>query len=164
MRPFTTTVAALLSVATCAHAKGLSIYDDSNTYVYRGCYNETTDQEDSSGVRALDGGITEVREDEMTVELCLEICGDGGTEYRFAGLQWARECWCASTLAGIAEKVDDEECDMACEGDEEFACGGNLKLSVYETGETGETGENAAEGLRTVASLGLASVLLLHVI
>ncbi|KAG9249830.1 WSC domain-containing protein [Emericellopsis atlantica] len=158
MRPFTTTIATLLSVATCVHAKDLSIYDDSKTYAYQGCYNETTNQEDSSGVRALDGGITDVREGEMTVELCLEICGDGDTEYRFAGLQWARECWCASTLAGIAKKVDDEECDMACEGDGEFACGGNLKLSVY------ETSENAAGGLRTVASLGLASVLLLHII
>jgi hypothetical protein len=81
---------ATLSIAPCVHAAGLSIYDDSKTYAYQGCYNETTNLEDSSGRRALDGGITDVREGEMTVELCLDICGNGDVEYRFAGLQWAR--------------------------------------------------------------------------
>jgi len=31
----------------------------------------------------------------------------------------------------MAKKLDDEECDLPCDGDEETACGGNLKLSVY---------------------------------
>jgi hypothetical protein len=61
-------------------------------------------------------------------------------------------------LAGIAEKVDDQACDMACEGDEEFACGGNLKLSVY------KREANSASGLRAVAGLALASLVVLHAI
>lgn len=42
-----------------------------------------------------------------------------------------RECWCADTLAGIAEELDDAECNFTCEGDDSTACGGQLKLSVY---------------------------------
>lgn len=68
----------------------LSIYEDSDQYTYHGCYNETTNIEGSGGSRALPSGITEVREDEMTVPMCLDICGQGDEEYRYAGLQWAR--------------------------------------------------------------------------
>jgi hypothetical protein len=68
----------------------LSIYQGSEQYSYHGCYNETTNVEGSGGSRALPNGITEVREDEMTVPICLDICGKGDEEYHYAGLQWAR--------------------------------------------------------------------------
>ena len=42
-----------------------------------------------------------------------------------------RECWCAQTLSGIAEKLDDTACNYPCEGNNTTACGGSLKLSVY---------------------------------
>jgi hypothetical protein len=54
--------------------------------------------------------------------------------------QIPRECWCSHSLAGIAEKLNDEECDLACEGDDSMACGGNLKLSVYKLSESGAVG------------------------
>lgn len=68
----------------------VSVYQPDNTFSYQGCYNETTEIPNSSGTRALSGGITEVREDEMTVPLCLDICSEEDEEYVFAGLQWAR--------------------------------------------------------------------------
>lgn len=43
----------------------------------------------------------------------------------------SRECWCAQTLSGIAERLDDAACNYPCEGDNTTACGGSLKLSVY---------------------------------
>lgn len=90
------TIILLLLITYCAHAqqvlsRDLDIYDeDSDKYSYHGCYNETTAVEDSAGTRALDGGITETREDEMTVPMCLDICSKDGNDYRYAGLQWGR--------------------------------------------------------------------------
>lgn len=85
-----------LLVSATVHAQdapqnaSLTVYDDSDQYAYHGCYNETTGIEGAGGARALEGGITEVRADEMTVPMCLDFCGKGDEEYRYAGLQWSR--------------------------------------------------------------------------
>ncbi len=42
-----------------------------------------------------------------------------------------RECWCAENIAGIAQKLDDKECNFPCAGNKTQACGGQLKLNVY---------------------------------
>lgn len=109
----------------------VSVYDDSKKYKYNGCYNETTQVPGSADTRALGGGIDESLPGQMTVPICLAFCGNGDTEYRYAGLEWSRECWCAQTLSGIAEKLDDTACNYPCEGDNTTACGGSLKLTVY---------------------------------
>ncbi|KAL6873188.1 WSC domain-containing protein [Trichoderma novae-zelandiae] len=109
----------------------VSVYDGSDKYIYYGCYNETTQVPGSADTRALGGGIDESLPGQMTVPKCLAFCGNGSAEYRYAGLEWSRECWCAQTLSGIAEKLDDTACNYPCEGDNTTACGGSLKLSVY---------------------------------
>lgn len=68
----------------------VSIYDDSDKYIYYGCYNETTQVAGSAETRALGGGIDESLPGEMTVPKCLAFCGNGSTEYRYAGLEWSR--------------------------------------------------------------------------
>lgn len=84
--PLISIVLALVSASQAQSNDTLSVHQPEDTYSYHGCYNETTE---GSGARALSGGITEVRENEMTVALCLDICTeDDGYEY--AGLQWAR--------------------------------------------------------------------------
>ncbi|KFA66291.1 hypothetical protein S40285_01929 [Stachybotrys chlorohalonatus IBT 40285] len=123
--------ALLVAVALAQDAGNVTIWDDSDRYEYYGCYNETTEIEGSAHQRALGGGTNEVRVGEMTVPSCLSFCSEGDTEYRYAGLQWSRECWCADALAGISEELDDAQCNFPCDGDNSTACGGALKLSVY---------------------------------
>ncbi|RFU75285.1 carbohydrate-binding wsc [Trichoderma arundinaceum] len=128
----------------------VSVYDDSDKYKYYGCYNETTQVPGSAETRALGGGIDESLPGEMTVPKCLAYCGNGATEYRYAGLEWSRECWCAQTLSGIAEKLDDSACNYPCEGDNTTACGGSLKLTVYRV--------SSASGLSISSFLSLLTI------
>ncbi|KAK4085424.1 uncharacterized protein Triagg1_414 [Trichoderma aggressivum f. europaeum] len=135
----------------------VSVYDDSDKYKYFGCYNETTQVPGSADTRALGGGIQESLPGAMTVPTCLAFCGNGATEYRYAGLEWSRECWCAQTLSGIAEKLDDTACNYPCEGDNTTACGGSLKLTVYRVSLASGL---SAPGLFSLATTGLAMMML----
>lgn len=42
------------------------------------------------------------------------------------------ECWCSHFLSDMSAELDDEECDLPCDGDAEYICGGSWALSVYE--------------------------------
>lgn len=74
------------------------VNNPSSGWVYHGCYNETTDLPDTTGVRALANGANRVSPGEMTVQMCWDFCstgaGDskGGTSarFKFAGLEYAR--------------------------------------------------------------------------
>ncbi|KAB5580689.1 WSC domain-containing protein [Coniochaeta sp. 2T2.1] len=102
-------------------------------YVYLGCYNETTSVAGTGGARALDGGINEVKEGAMTVDMCISFCGSSTQQqYKYAGLEFSRECWCAQHISGASAKLEDGECDTPCDGNGTTVCGGSLKISVYE--------------------------------
>ncbi|KAL5087278.1 hypothetical protein Trisim1_008016 [Trichoderma cf. simile WF8] len=135
----------------------VSVWDDSNKYKYFGCYNETTQVPGSADTRALGGGIQESLPGAMTVPTCLAFCGNGATEYRYAGLEWSRECWCAQTLSGIAEKLDDTACNYPCEGDNTTACGGSLKLTIYRVSLASGL---STPGLFSLATTGLVMMML----
>ena len=124
----------LLALTTPVHAieaAGLQIYNASDKYEYAGCWNETTELPDTTRRRALDGGAQEVREGHMTAPLCLDFCSTSGNAYAYAGLEYSRECWCANELSALSERLPDSYCNQTCDGAQEFACGGNLKLTVY---------------------------------
>ncbi|KAK3695397.1 WSC domain-containing protein [Podospora appendiculata] len=128
-----------------------AIYSNATTgYVYLGCYNETTAIAGTSGDRALSGGTNEVKPGNMTVEMCLGFCATGATKYKYAGLEFARECWCAQQLSPLAKKQPDGECDLPCEGDKTELCGGSLKLTIYTVG--------AASSIRIAWTAGLVAV------
>jgi hypothetical protein len=63
-----------------------------------GCYNETTDLPNTTGVRALSGGTNLVAAGNMTVEMCWAFCRTGAGDasggksgsFKFAGLEYAR--------------------------------------------------------------------------
>lgn len=102
-------------------------------YAYFGCWNETTSVSGTGGARALDGGQNEVLEGQMTVPLCLAYCAGGSsTQYKYAGLEFSRECWCAQHISGASVRLGDSACDTACDGNKTTVCGGSLKLTVYE--------------------------------
>ncbi|KAI5920068.1 hypothetical protein F4810DRAFT_455148 [Camillea tinctor] len=110
----------------------LSILNNSTLYTYAGCYNETTELPGTSQLRALSGGIQETLPDAMTVPLCLDFCAHNTSRrYAYAGLEYARECWCADALSSLSVRLDDADCGYPCDGDNETACGGALRLSVY---------------------------------
>lgn len=117
--------------ARAVEVAGLEIYNASDKYEYAGCWNETTELPDTTRRRALDGGTHVVRQDAMTAPLCLEFCSTAGNAYAYAGLEYSRECWCANELSVLSERLPDNHCNQTCDGAPEFACGGNLKLSVY---------------------------------
>ncbi|KAL2127249.1 hypothetical protein VTI74DRAFT_11048 [Chaetomium olivicolor] len=120
----------------------LTIFTPRSGYTYQGCYNETTGLPNTTGARALGGGTNLVRPGNMTVEMCLDFCKTGAGDasggktgsFKYAGLEYARECWCAQTLSSMSDKFPDSACNLPCEGNTTQACGGNLKITVYMAG------------------------------
>ncbi|CAM1506748.1 Fc.00g063890.m01.CDS01 [Cosmosporella sp. VM-42] len=90
--PILSTIGILLSLATAYHHRRdtATIYEESTTYDYYGCYNETTDIDNTAKNRALDGGTHMVKKGTMTVPMCLNFCTSNNTEYTYAGLEWSR--------------------------------------------------------------------------
>jgi hypothetical protein len=67
-----------------------------------------------------------------------------------------RECWCAQEISTLSAKLDDKQCNYSCPGNNTMACGGSLKLSVYEL--------SGALEIRPCWNLLLASSLLLTIL
>ncbi|RYP58321.1 hypothetical protein DL770_010456 [Monosporascus sp. CRB-9-2] len=111
----------------------ITIFNNSDTYRYHGCWSETTELVNPTRLRALDGGILVQLPETMTVPLCLDYCAENtSTRYQYAGLEYSRECWCANELNSFSARLPDEQCNNTCDGDAVMACGGALKLSVYQ--------------------------------
>jgi hypothetical protein len=89
-------------------------------FAYRGCRAEPDEARSLPDMRFL--------EEDMTPAMCTSLCSDAG--FLYAGLQWSRECWCASTIKG-GHWVSDSECDMLCGGDKNSFCGAHKRNTVY---------------------------------
>ncbi|KAK1769562.1 WSC domain-containing protein 2 [Phialemonium atrogriseum] len=145
------TAASTATTTTSPAAPTPTVLDVSDRYRYAGCYNETTAVSGAGGARALGDGADEVLAGQMTVPLCLGFCaggGGGGTVYKYAGLEFSRECWCAQRLSAASAKLSDSECNLGCDGDSQTACGGALKLTVYMLSAAPST--NMARGLAAI--------------
>ncbi|GAB1310911.1 WSC domain-containing protein [Madurella fahalii] len=163
--PFLLPAQALAQSAT--DTPPVAIYHSPGSgYIYHGCYNETTDLPGTAGNRALYGGTNLVEPDGMTVERCWEFCRTGAGDssggrsgtFRYAGLEYARECWCAQSLSSLSEKLPDSACDLPCEGNTTQVCGGNMKLTVYVTGAAAAARVAWAAGLVTVGAISLVLI------
>jgi hypothetical protein len=130
-----------------------AIYTGSDKYIYQGCYNETVDIPNTAKDRALPGGMNTVMAGNMTVPLCLAFCNQNG--FRYAGVEYSRECWCAVHLSSLSVKLPDSECNLACDGQPAMICGGPWKLSVY---KADNVGTNGAAGLASGSVFGLVSI------
>ncbi|KAI0540759.1 WSC domain-containing protein [Xylaria digitata] len=117
------------SSASSSSPGPLKIRDGSGSnYSYIGCWNETFGLVETTGLRALQGS-NEVLPEVMTVERCLDFCAHGA--YLLAGLEYSRECWCADELNPLSVQLPDNWCDTPCDGANMTACGGALRLSLY---------------------------------
>lgn len=67
--------------------------------------------------------------DSMTISSCLAFCNLGS--FKYAGLEYEKECWCSQYISVFAPKLPDAECNFACKGNTSEICGGSLKLTVY---------------------------------
>lgn len=67
----------------------------------------------------------------MTVELCLGACRNAG--FAIAGVEYAQECYCGSTLTngGVPAPDGSDQCKMACQGNSAEFCGGPNRLNIY---------------------------------
>jgi hypothetical protein len=66
--------------------------------------------------------------DGMTVDRCIQVCGDAG--YGYAGLEFGRECWCSAKPQDDLEDASDPNCAMQCD----MVCGGHSTISIYRNG------------------------------
>ncbi|XP_072043402.1 uncharacterized protein [Amphiura filiformis] len=81
----------------------------------------------------------------MTHTMCFDHCLSLGM--RFASLQYGLECYCSNAEIDtvVYSQRPDEECNMACSGDENSQCGGGLRNRVYEI--EGHCGNDVVQGI-----------------
>ncbi|WVQ77852.1 hypothetical protein IAR50_007549 [Cryptococcus sp. DSM 104548] len=87
-------------------------------YNLQGCVQEVTGRLLSNSSYASD---------DMTVDTCISFCADQGLV--LAGLEYGRECYCASALASA--QVLSTQCDMKCAGNTTENCGGADAIKLY---------------------------------
>ncbi|XP_002007843.3 xylosyltransferase oxt [Drosophila mojavensis] len=90
-----------------------------------GCYR---DEKDS---RLLGGYFTSFKTSNSPGS-CVELCLQSG--YPYAGVQYARECFCGFDTPPSSAKLADSSCNMKCIGNAKEICGGIYAMNVYETG------------------------------
>ncbi|TGJ79803.1 hypothetical protein E0Z10_g8959 [Xylaria hypoxylon] len=123
----------------CGGSSRVSIFSNTNfvgpappktlgTWQYQSCYMEPMSP------RALDKLVK--ADDKMTIETCLEACGNA--KYAYAGLEYGRECWCGAELYPDLQDASDPscamQCDMTCGGNGMQICGGRGAITIYKNG------------------------------
>ncbi|KAI5784974.1 WSC domain-containing protein [Peziza echinospora] len=84
-------------------------------YRYTGCFKS------SNPDRQMD--VRLYGSNNLTNGMCMQDCFAHKRNYRFAGTQYHRECWCDMELPNL--KVSDVDCNFDCSGDGTQICGGN---------------------------------------
>ncbi|PPQ76090.1 hypothetical protein CVT24_003662 [Panaeolus cyanescens] len=83
---------------------------------------------DSTNSRSLKvASFTSV--DDMTIESCLNFCQSGG--FNFAGVEFARECFCDNIVEPPAAPISSSGCNMTCTGNSAEICGGPDAINVF---------------------------------
>ncbi|KAF3937655.1 hypothetical protein ABW19_dt0200341 [Dactylella cylindrospora] len=79
-------------------------------------------------------------DDDMTAGKCRELCGDAG--YKYAGVEYGRECWCDNVLgANGGSETDEENCKgRLCTGSDDEYCGGDNFIWIFENTDSTPSG------------------------
>ncbi|KAL8920259.1 MAG: hypothetical protein Q9172_004572 [Xanthocarpia lactea] len=113
------------STSTSSSTSGPTIVPGNANFTYTGCYTEAT-----SG-RALSKLVK--ADSTMTVDMCLGLC----YQYKYAGIEYGRECWCGDTLASTSVPASSEsQCNFKCPGDNTQICGAGSRLTLYTRNST----------------------------
>ena len=127
---------------TCGGRSRLSVYNNTaivppaakpvvSGYSYQSCFTDP-----SSSARTL-SGYASSNATGMTQELCVATCSARG--YRYAGVEFGKECYCSNTLGttangGKGSQVAEGDCSMLCVGDSGEFCGGSARIGVWMKG------------------------------
>ncbi|KIW65578.1 hypothetical protein PV04_07824 [Phialophora macrospora] len=129
--------------STCGGRSRLSVYNNTSLsppaakpllpggYAYQGCFTDP-----SASQRTLSGYAVSSATG-MTQELCVSTCQGKG--YKFAGVEFGKECYCANALStaangGKGAQAPEPECSMLCVGDAGELCGGSARIGVWMSG------------------------------
>merc|ERR1719500_426620 len=63
----------------------------------------------------------------MTPELCQGICAN----YKYAGVQYAHQCFCGDDEPPASKVMPRSQCNRACTGNSAIMCGGSWRMNVY---------------------------------
>ncbi|KAG0129679.1 hypothetical protein HOY82DRAFT_586064 [Tuber indicum] len=136
------TTATSTSTSATPTPTGPTINPGNTNYTYLACYTEAT-----TG-RALSG--KSLAADDMTVPKCLQACAG----FRYAGLEYRRECYCGNTFNAGAVVAPSTQCSLT------FLllsdCGGGSRLTVYE--RRNETVSSSSSSSTSSPSAGLGAV------
>lgn len=78
-----------------------------------------------------------VSRNDMTIDLCLDICEDAG--FKYAGVEYGQECMCGKTLrSDVAYTSNEWECSTPCAGDATESCGGGWRMVLHELASSGD--------------------------
>ncbi|EKD18373.1 WSC domain containing protein [Drepanopeziza brunnea f. sp. 'multigermtubi' MB_m1] len=124
-----TGLTATLGPISIPQATGTSqahVVPSASGFKYLGCYTEADN-------RALAGAS--FPDDSNTVKKCAANCA----RFKYAGVEYGRECYCSDTLKSGSTAASENECNMACVTDPQCSkggnslelCGGSVRLNVY---------------------------------
>ncbi|KAL6833351.1 WSC domain-containing protein [Trichoderma sp. SZMC 28015] len=117
---------------TCGGNNVLSVWQDPTfptkdvtigDYKASGCFT------DNSQLGRTLSWSADVDSSTFTTESCLAACEKEG--FPLAGTEFGGECWCGNVLANNTAKVDDSQCNFACNGNSSETCGGRGLLNLY---------------------------------
>ncbi|KAJ6614204.1 glycosyl hydrolase family 71-domain-containing protein [Mycena sp. CBHHK59/15] len=110
----TTTSTTTAATATSTTVGGIP-------WTYLGCYP------DPNSPRTLNNGI-HTSTSTNTLSTCLTTCASVG--YRYAGVEYGVECWCAAAMTSGVSLASAGDCNMACSGGVGI-CGGGNRINIY---------------------------------
>ncbi|KAF8263422.1 copper radical oxidase [Lactarius quietus] len=96
-----------------------------------GCYTDGNPRALSVGTTPIGGASNN------SVESCTGACFAAG--YHLAGVEYADECYCATSIGSTGVPAAAGDCNMPCSGNGSEFCGGPLRLNVYNYTGSGST-------------------------
>ncbi|XP_053392186.1 uncharacterized protein LOC123551736 isoform X2 [Mercenaria mercenaria] len=115
---------------------------------YIGCYSESK-WKIYDAVRVLPEQLED--SDFNCASRCKRECEKLG--YRYAGTESGEECFCGKTFNYDPEKLSDADCNIKCPGKEDENCGGNWRISIYDTQENNSTIQNLTTSGTTTSDI-----------
>ncbi|KAF4976007.1 hypothetical protein FZEAL_7263 [Fusarium zealandicum] len=119
------TLSSTTSTTTTTKAATPTVAPGNKNFTIYSCVSEP------SNGRLL--GRQVLNDGDMTIETCLDKCW----MYKYAGVEYGRECWCGNTInlqgsgATPGKNVTMDDCNFKCPGDKLSFCGAGSRINMY---------------------------------